>query len=197
MRMVVDKSGKEIRVDLLSDGEKCTLAMFGDLARRLALANPGLENPLEGEGIVLIDEIELHMHPSWQRKVLGVLRRTFPNIQFIITTHSPQILGEADDSYNIYVLTETDHAECEVKTIKRMDGYDSNMILEKYMNTHSKNIAVKKMICDINRFITQKQYHDAEILLEQLEEISGSMDEEYIMAQGFLKRSKLLDEKNK
>ncbi len=197
VRMVVDKSGKEIRVDLLSDGEKCTLAMFGDLARRLALANPGLENPLEGEGIVLIDEIELHMHPSWQRKVLGVLRRTFPNIQFIITTHSPQILGEADDSYNIYVLTETDHAECEVKTIKRMDGYDSNMILEKYMNTHSKNIAVKKMICDINRFITQKQYHDAEILLEQLEEISGSMDEEYIMAQGFLKRSKLLDEKNK
>ena len=195
--MKVYKGNEVLDILQRSDGEKCTLALFGDLARRLALANPGLENPLEGEGIVLIDEIELHMHPSWQRKVLGVLRRTFPNIQFIITTHSPQILGEADDSYNIYVLTETDHAECEVKTIKRMDGYDSNMILEKYMNTHSKNIAVKKMICDINRFITQKQYHDAEILLEHLEEISGSMDEEYIMARGFLKRSKLLDEKNK
>lgn len=117
VRMVVDKLDKEIRVDLLSDGEKCTLAMFGDLARRLALANPSLENPLEGEGIVLIDEIELHMHPLWQRKVLGVLRDTFPNIQFIITTHSPQILGEADDHYNIFVLSETDGFGCEVKRI--------------------------------------------------------------------------------
>lgn len=125
VRMVADKSGKEIRVDLLSDGEKCTLAMFGDLARRLALANPGLENPLEGEGIVLIDEIELHMHPLWQRKILRVLRDTFPNIQFIITTHSPQILGEADDRYNIYVLSETDDGGCSVHSIKRMDGYDS------------------------------------------------------------------------
>lgn len=47
---------------MLSDGEKCTLALFGDLVKRLALANPGLDNPLEGEGVVLIDEIELHLH---------------------------------------------------------------------------------------------------------------------------------------
>lgn len=197
VRMVVDKSGQEIRVDLLSDGEKCTLAMFGDLARRLALANPGLVNPLEGKGIVLIDEIELHMHPLWQRKVLRVLREIFPNIQFIITTHSPQILGEADDRYNIYVLSETTNAGCEVKQIKRMDGYDSNMILEKFMGTDSKNPEVKKLILEINDSILQKKYSIAEVLLEQLEEISGVMDEEYIMASGFLKRSKILDEKNK
>lgn len=197
VRMVVDKSGQEIRVDLLSDGEKCTLAMFGDLARRLALANPGLVNPLEGKGIVLIDEIELHMHPLWQRKVLRILREIFPNIQFIITTHSPQILGEADDRYNIYVLSETINAGCEVKQIKRMDGYDSNMILEKFMGTDSKNPEVKKLILEINDSILQKKYSIAEVLLEQLEEISGIMDEEYIMALGFLKRSKILDEKNK
>ncbi len=197
VRMVVDKSGREIRVDLLSDGEKCTLAMFGDLARRLALANPGMENPLEGEGIVLIDELELHMHPSWQRKVLGVLRDVFPNIQFIVTTHSPQILGEADDRYNIFVLSEADGGTCEVRSIKRMDGYDSNLILEKYMNTTSKNEKIKDLIHNINHAITSKQYEDAEALLEKLEDISGTMDEEYIMARGFLKRSKLLDEKNR
>ncbi len=197
VRMVVDKSGREIRVDLLSDGEKCTLAMFGDLARRLALANPDMENPLEGEGIVLIDEIELHMHPSWQRRVLGVLRDIFPNIQFIVTTHSPQILGESDDSYNIFVLSEADGGKCEVKSIERMDGYDSNLILEKYMNTSSKNMAVKELIHAINRSITNKQYDNAEILLERLEGISGTMDEEYIIAKGFLKRSKILDEKNR
>lgn len=197
VRMVVDKSGKEICVDLLSDGEKCTLAMFGDLARRLALANPNLVNPLEGEGIVLIDEIELHMHPSWQRRILGVLKNTFPNIQFILTTHSPQILGELNDEYNIFVLSETDNAECRVETIKRMDGYDSNMILEKYMHTDSQNINVKTMINNINNMITQKCYQDAEILLEQLKDIAGEMDEDYILASGFLKRSKILDEKNR
>jgi len=197
VRMVVDKSGKEIRVDLLSDGEKCTLAMFGDLARRLALANPGLKNPLDGQGIVLIDEIELHMHPLWQRKVLRVLRETFPNIQFIVTTHSPQILGEADERYNIFVLSETEEGGCEVRYIKRMDGYDSNLILEKYMNTDSKNAAVKELIRDIHRFITQKKYPSAEILLDRLADISGTMDEEYITAAGFLKRSRILDEKNK
>lgn len=197
VRMVVDKSGQEIRVDLLSDGEKCTLAMFGDLARRLALANPALSNPLEGKGIVLIDEIELHMHPLWQRKVLGILREIFPNIQFIITTHSPQVLGEADERYNIFVLSEKEGMGCEVQQIKRLDGYDSNMILEKYMGTDSKNVEVKKLILEINRLIAQKKYSNAEGLLQKLAEISGVMDEEYILATGFLRRSKILDEKNR
>ncbi|MBU5477732.1 AAA family ATPase [Eubacterium sp. MSJ-13] len=53
----------------MSDGEKCTIALFGDLARRMALANPNKDNPLDGEGIVLIDEIELHLHPLWQRRI--------------------------------------------------------------------------------------------------------------------------------
>ena len=197
VRMVVDKSGKEIRVDLLSDGEKCTLALFGDLARRLALANLGLENPLHGQGIVLIDEIELHMHPLWQRKVLKVLRNTFPNIQFIITTHSPQILGEADDSYNIFVLSELENGSCEVRSIKRMDGFDSNLILEKYMHTDSKNVLVKDIISRINELIARKQYHSAERLLRELADISGTMDEDYILLKGYLKRSKILDEKNR
>lgn len=121
--MKVKKSGKEIRVDLLSDGEKCTLALFGDLARRIAIANPNRENPLEGEGIVLIDEIELHMHPSWQRRVLGVLQEVFPNIQFIITTHSPQVLSEADNNYNIFLL-EIEQGQCIVQSVERMENIE-------------------------------------------------------------------------
>lgn len=104
LSMKVTKNGRNFKINQLSDGEKCTISLFGDLARRMALANPGRENPLEGTGVVLIDELELHMHTSWQRKVLGVLKETFPNIQFIITTHSPQILGELDDKYNLVYL---------------------------------------------------------------------------------------------
>ena len=104
LSMKVTKNGRNFKINQLSDGEKCTISLFGDLARRMALANPGRENPLEGTGVVMIDELELHMHTSWQRKVLGVLKETFPNIQFIITTHSPQILGELDDKYNLVYL---------------------------------------------------------------------------------------------
>lgn len=80
LAMVVEKEGINLNVSQLSDGEKCVLAMFGDFAKRLSLANPDMNNPLLGEGVVLIDEIELHMHPSWQRMILRVLRKTFPNI---------------------------------------------------------------------------------------------------------------------
>lgn len=68
--------------------KKNVMAMVGDIARRLSIANASAENILEGEGIVLIDEIDLHLHPSWQAVILPVLLNTFPNLQFIVTTHS-------------------------------------------------------------------------------------------------------------
>ena len=68
------------------------LALAADLARRMAQANPHLDNPLESEAIVLIDEVELHLHPEWQQRVLNNLQNTFPNTQFIVSTHSPQVL---------------------------------------------------------------------------------------------------------
>lgn len=187
--MKVKKGEKEIRVDQLSDGEKCTLALFGDLARRIAIANQYRENPLEGEGVVLIDEIELHMHPSWQRRVLGVLADVFPNIQFIVTTHSPQVLGEADERYNI-VFLEDDDCGNHVQIIERMDGFDSNYILEEYMNTSSKNEKVKELIRSINWSVLNKEFEQAENKLDTLRRISGDIDQEVILAQGFLDRSR-------
>ena len=78
--------------DQLSDGYRIVLAVAGDLARRMAHGNPHLPDPLASEAIVLIDEIELHLHPSWQQRILADLTRTFPNAQFIVSTHSPQVL---------------------------------------------------------------------------------------------------------
>ncbi len=79
-------------LDQLSGGYQAVLALAADLAWRMAQGNPDRENPLESEAIALIDEIELHLHPSWQQRILGDLVRTFPNTQFIVSTHSPQIL---------------------------------------------------------------------------------------------------------
>lgn len=94
LEVTICTEGGEERLDLdqLSGGYRGTLAFAGDLAWRMALGNPHLDDPLTSEAVVLIDEIELHLHPSWQQRILGDLTRTFPNAQFIVTTHSPQVL---------------------------------------------------------------------------------------------------------
>lgn len=94
-RMVVSKKGESLAVDQLSDGEKCVLAMVGDLARRLAIVSLEGAEPLDEHAVVLIDEIDLHLHPAWERAVLPSLRRAFPNCQIIVSTHSPHVIATA------------------------------------------------------------------------------------------------------
>ncbi len=174
----VKKGNKDIRVDQLSDGEKCTIALFGDLARRIAMANPNKDNPLEGEGIVLIDEIELHLHPSWQRRILHVLRETFPNIQFIVTTHSPQVLGEADNSYNVLRL----YIDSEDRLLvgkEPLYGKDSNAILKR-MGTLERPEAVKKLFDMFYRKIDLQRYDIAEGILKEIENTIDENDPELV-----------------
>lgn len=90
--------GVKHRFEQFSDGEKCYITLFSDIARMLAIANPTLDNPLDGEGVVIIDEVDLHLHPAWQMKVIGILRDLFPNCQFFISTHSPIVTTNVDVS---------------------------------------------------------------------------------------------------
>lgn len=76
----------------LSDGYRNLLGIVLDFSRRLALAHPNWDNPLEAPGILLIDEIDLHLHPKWQQRIIPNLQGVFPNTQIIVTTHSPQVL---------------------------------------------------------------------------------------------------------
>jgi predicted ATP-binding protein involved in virulence len=131
LKMTVNKNGQELSINQLSDGEKCLLAMVGDIARRLAIANPSLDDPLQGEGIVLIDEIELHLHPQWQHKIIHRLTKTFPNCQFIVTTHSPQVLSHVQPE-NIYILQSTPDGII-ASDPESSYGRDSNQILENVM----------------------------------------------------------------
>jgi predicted ATP-binding protein involved in virulence len=108
LRMTLSKQKQELIINQLSEGEKCLLALTGDLVRRLAIANPALPNPLEGEAIVLIDEIDLHLHPQWQRAVIPRLEKTFPHCQFIVSTHSPQVISEVGRQNRIYFLRLTE-----------------------------------------------------------------------------------------
>lgn len=84
---------KQLRIEQLSDGYRTTLAMVMDIAARMAEANPDMPDPLETEGVVLIDEVDLHLHPGWQQTILLDLMDTFKNVQFIVSTHSPQVIS--------------------------------------------------------------------------------------------------------
>ena len=81
-----------LSLDQLSGGYRIVLALAADLARRMVQGNPHLDDPLAAEAIILIDEVDLHLHPLWQQRILKDLSRTFPNAQFIVSTHSPQVL---------------------------------------------------------------------------------------------------------
>ena len=106
LRMEVEKNGERLTVNQLSDGEKCLMAMVGDLARRMAIANPLRDNLLEGEGVILIDEIDLHLHPKWQRMVVPKLAAVFPKCQFLVSTHSPHVVTHVQPE-NLFLLKMT------------------------------------------------------------------------------------------
>lgn len=84
---------KTLRIEQLSDGYRTTLAMVMDIAARMAEANPTMDDPLKSEGVVMIDEVDLHLHPGWQQSILLALMEAFPKIQFIVSTHSPQVIS--------------------------------------------------------------------------------------------------------
>jgi predicted ATP-binding protein involved in virulence len=97
LKFVVKFNREILDITQLSDGYKTLLSLVIDLASRMAQANPQMENPLHTPAIVLIDEIDLHLHPEWQRRVIGDLLKVFPNTQFVLTTHSPYILESVNN----------------------------------------------------------------------------------------------------
>lgn len=189
LRMVLSKGGHTLVVDQLSDGEKCLMAMVGDLARRLSIANPGIEEPHQGQAVVLIDELDLHLHPSWQRQVVPNLVRTFPNCQFVVTTHSAQILSHVKPD-NVLIL---DSSAEGVALHRPSDSYglDSNRILEDIMGVSERPLEIKKEIQKLFEKIDDGDLKPAESLLAKLQIKIGS-DPELVKAGALIRRKEIL-----
>lgn len=103
--ILFDVNGEKVPTISLSDGYRSVLALGGDLVWRLITSFPNSPNPLHERGVVLIDELDIHLHPSWQRQIAGWLRTQFPNLQFIVTTHSPFVAAGAGEDATTYRLT--------------------------------------------------------------------------------------------
>lgn len=125
--------GAWVNINQLSQGQRVMLGLVADLSRRMAILNPKMQNPLNGRGIVLIDEIELHLHPKWQQIVIPSLQYSFPNVQFILTTHSPHVLSTVDKQ-SIRILKEDGTVIIPEFQTK---GVVSSDVLEQLMDTFS------------------------------------------------------------
>lgn len=163
----------------LSDGIKSTMSMIADIAYRMAILNPQLLDNilLETSGIVLIDEIDMHLHPSWQSKIIKVLTETFPKIQFIFTTHSPSVISNILNE-NILVLDNLEIYKLNDKTY----GRDIESIVREVMRTEVRPQEIVKKLKEFNELLDDGKIEDARKLLKSLEEILGQNDTNIIDA---------------
>ncbi len=164
--LFLKKNNEYIKVSQLSDGEKHLILLVSDIARRMVLANPTLSDIIgKGVGVVLIDEIDQHLHPAWQRTIISALTETFPGIQFIIATHSPQVLSSLK-SENIYSID-----NFKVYTVSETYGRDSNEILDLVFEVPESPF--KNEISKIYEHISKKEIKIAKKLRKELSEKLG------------------------
>lgn len=156
-------------VRMLSDGEKGIISLVADIAYRMALLNPNLlDKVLETPGVVLIDEIDLHLHPSWQKKIMNSLMDIFPNVQFIVTTHSPSIILNVPRE-NIWILNENKIYQPQDMTY----GRTVEEILREVMDTNVQPDEVVRMQHDFDHAIDHEDYDSARTILDQMKNIMG------------------------
>ena len=153
--ITIEKDGDEFKIENFSDGEKCFITLVGDIARRLAMATPLSTSPLtDGQGIILIDEIDLHFHPKWQIEITDKLKTIFPNCQFIITTHSPYILSaiKNNDDEKIFVIKNGELSSFSIDAY----GKEVNDLLEYYFEVPTlRNSQVQNHIDALDALLAQ------------------------------------------
>lgn len=172
----------------LSDGYRDTLSLFADIAYRMSLLNPQLsQNVLkQTPGIVLIDEVDLHLHPLWQQSILSDLREIFPRVQFIVTTHAPSVINSVK-SEHLLILEDNQAYTPACSTY----GRDVNAIMSMIMGTESRPIEIKNDFNALYRYIDDDQLHKANEMIEKLGRIIGEDDPELVGARVTLELEEL------
>ena len=198
-QIILSIAGKAQPFDNLSAGQRMMLALIADLAIKAVTQNAFLlppdelsaeDEPLprvlrETPGVVLIDELDVHLHPKWQRRVATDLKETFPSIQFICTSHSPQVIGEVKPE-EVRLLRD-DHADTPAQSY----GMDSNWIVEVLMEGAERNQTIKDQLKNIFTLIDQKNLPAAEAEITKLRSETGN-SERLQRAASLVERIKLL-----
>lgn len=168
--LVYQEKSQLMPISYLSAGYQSLLWMVMNLAYRLALLNPeSTDNLGESEGIVLIDEIDMHLHPKWQWNIVDALERTFPNMQFILATHSPIVISSCKNEYLILV----DEDE-EVRYLANAYGYSVQDVLNFRQGTTEKPEEIKKLSEQFEKALDEDELKEAKKIVGEMEIILGT-----------------------
>ena len=166
-RMVMTNlEGIDLQIDQLSGGYKAVLSVIADIAKRLSMANPDSLNPLEEEAIILIDELNLHLHPKWQKEIVDDLKRTFPNCQFIVSTHSPFII-QSLDAEELFDIKTMQYAKEE----GNYKGWSIEAIQEYKMGVEPKTSIFNQYLEEFSLAMDDENYDKAKSLYEKLKKM--------------------------
>ena len=180
---------QKVAMDEMSDGYKNTLSMIGDLAYRMVVLNPILgEQVLEKTpGVVLIDEIDLHLHPQWQQTILSDLHAIFPEVQFIVSSHAPAVINSVPRE-QIRIL---DHGEIFMPAAQTY-GRDANSILREVMNISERPADIKQRMDLFYAYMDENNYKEADKVLTEMETIVGTTDPDIAAARTSLDFERIL-----
>lgn len=164
----------------LSDGYRNTLSLVADIAYRMALLNPQyLDDVLKKtSGIILIDEIDLHLHPVWQKNILKTLHRIFPCIQFIVTTHSPSVISSAKRN-QLLILDGEDCYPCKYEVY----GKDVNSVLSEIMGASARPDDVEQKLSQFNDCLNNENLEMAKKILTDLRSLLGDHNNDVISSE--------------
>lgn len=175
--VVVFSAGKDgdVRFEELGFGYQTTLTWLVDFCKRMFELYPNADNPLQEEAVVLVDEIDLHLHPKWQRDLVPTLSKIFPNVQFIVTTHSPHVLQSMED-VNLYVLrrnAESGEIEAERSNVTNFTGWTVEEILGVTMELGDDvlSVAYNAVKKDFEEALRNKDRAAAQRYYERLDEM--------------------------
>lgn len=167
-RLVYSENGSDYLVHNLSAGYQSALCLVMELAYRTALLNPSLEDLGDLEGVAVIDEIDMHLHPRWQWKILGALRATFPRVQLIMATHSPIVLSSAENSKLILMKNPN-----EIQEFPDVYGYNVGDVLELTQGSLDMPQEVKDWRSEIEQALDENDLAKAESIVKSSEEKLG------------------------
>jgi predicted ATP-binding protein involved in virulence len=184
-------------LEMLSDGVRNTVAMVADIAFRCVRLNPqdGTDAIKKAHGVVLIDEVDMFLHPAWQQQVIGSLQRAFPNLQLIVTTHSPQVLTTVPrESIRKFVISENGEARAEIPIMKSY-GMESQSTLQGIMDVDPQPpIAERADLEKLTTLIESGQYQSfqAKDLMEKLADKLGDQHPQLLRLQRSIRRMEAL-----
>jgi predicted ATP-binding protein involved in virulence len=183
--LVVNFGSGEVPFGSLSDGQRGFFGMIAEIAIRCTQLNPHLNGEALRltEGLVLVDEIDLHLHPEWQRQIVRSLVETFTNLQFVITTHSPIVLSEVQGSS----IIDLDRPEAGFTPALSAFGMDSAWVTRHVMHAATRPQWAQKRLEEVEQAIDDGRNSDALGLIRSLREDLGEpLDPELIRWEAFV-----------